>query len=72
MKLNVTVDVVYAEGRILVVTSMDGSPQNLVDVSALDVGELDQALGMAMRSLRRQLLERVYPRLPVRDSDIGH
>lgn len=58
MKIAITVDVVYADERMLVVTNFDGAPQNVVDVSAIDDVEIDQALGMVFRSLRRQLLER--------------
>lgn len=63
-EMHVDVEVVYADGRVLVVTTMEGWPTNHVDVTAYEVHELDQAIGMAMRSLRRQLVERLYRRLP--------
>lgn len=48
--------VVDADGRTLVVSHIEGAPSNTVDIHTADAEELDIAIGMVTRSVRRQLV----------------
>lgn len=59
MQLDVKVLVIYADDRLLVSADTGGGPSNTVDISAIDAEEIDWAIGLVMRSVRRQLVARL-------------
>ena len=62
MRLDVTLTVVYVDDRVLVAGEIEGSPSNICDVLVDDTDELNDAIGMVMRSMRKQIVRTIIER----------
>lgn len=59
MRIDATLMLVYADGRLLFTVNVAGAPANTIDVLVDDSEELDVALATVLRATRRQLVRAV-------------
>jgi hypothetical protein len=59
MRIDATMMLVYADGRLLFTAHVAGGPANTIDVLVDDSEELDVAIAAVLRATRRQLVHAV-------------